>query len=72
MVSPLVLTAAPLDALALPVAPIWLVARLRAVSAAIAAALAAALWVCAVFTLTVPATALVPWVPLTEPPAVLT
>jgi hypothetical protein len=64
-----VLTAAPVETVPCPVLARLLVARLRAVSDAIAAAVRLAA-VCA--EVTVPATALVAWVPLTVPPAVLT
>src|ERR1700733_1086749 len=64
-----VLSAEPVEAAPRPVLARLLVARLRAVSAAIAAAVLLAA-VCV--ELTVPATALVDCVPLTVPPAVLT
>jgi hypothetical protein len=69
MVPAAVATAAPVEVLPRPVLASWLLARLRAVSAATAAALLVA----AVFgPETVPATALVPWTPPTPPADVLT
>jgi hypothetical protein len=66
MVSGLVLTAEPVDATPLPVAPIELVARLRA-----AWALAELTAAGAPLATTVPATAFVACEPPTEPPDVL-
>ena len=70
MVSALVLTAAPVDAVPFPVLPIELSARLRAASAATDAAVEAD--ALELLPLTVPATAWVACTPPTEPPEVLT
>ncbi len=67
----LTLTAEPVDVLPRPLFASEFAARLRAVSAAIAAALFAAVEPLVLKTV-VPATACVDWVPLTAPPAVLT
>ena len=67
MVSCLVLTAEPVEAMPLPVAPIEFVARLRA-----ACALAEVAAVDFALVATVPATALVACEPPTEPPEVET
>ena len=73
MCSLAVLTAAPVEVALRPVLASAFVAWLRAVSAAICAAVVDALAapVVAVFAVTVPASALVAWVPLTGPPALL-
>jgi hypothetical protein len=71
MVSLLVLTAAPDEALALPVAPSELVVALRAELPAMAAA-AVALLVALVDVVTVPITAFEVCEPLAAPPDVLT
>ena len=69
MVSDAVDTGAPVEALFLPIAVNWFMARLRAASMAMDATLVV---LAAVLFATVPATALVDCTPPTAPPEVLT